>query len=767
MDTDGEFLIGDEGTSFLRSQLSIRNNEAYVDYSEDPSIDPSTLPNENHIYKIYHEGNFDASAVHEITPTEVYTKLQSNTLPSPLELNVSQISGNTIDDISLVGHTHESTDITDFVTAARAQAELELKTIMNSAKGRGIDISFNDTTKALVYTAHSFSLSFVGGATGSKTVDTLSDTVISLTVDPDRHIHQDYLDTMAYLQSQINNINAMDPTNYYTKSEVDDNIAASSGTDTPTAGKPLLVNSDLILPGTAQSATKLSSDVTINFVGDITGVLTTDFSTNQSVELNAANIVSNTPVSGKALLVNSNGDLPGNAETSSALDHTIKLNLTGEATGSGELDTSKSSASINVILNPGDNILQTSDLGVTVAPISDDGTIPLQYIPADATGGLTPKGYFDPENGYPTDTPTEGDFYIASQSGTIDGETYNKGDWCVYLNGNWVHINILGGVTSVNSKTGAVTLTADDVGAISTDLIDYSSGTTIPSGYVVKTSDRGEITGASIESLINEFKVATDTGSDVEISSSSSNVDTNGTEDLGLLLKLTTQGYSNIQDKVGYTIQNSEGNFTHRPFLNFDNNFVITDNGSSTLNISLNGDTGSNNCLVVYYNYVTDNKEEVIEILNDYINNRSNKPIILISAINSTNKEFVLFAIDDQVSITSATTTTITYRGNAYLTTNTTYRTTLVNTPVYTLSITNTMNGTDIVVTDISITSSYTSATVLSTQNYSNTNYFSATYKSQPVSKGYLDDKVSELSTSLAGCTTTATSLTCTLPDSL
>ena len=57
LDTNGELFIGDEGKSFLRSSLSILNNEIYVDYSEHPELDNNPYKTDTHKYLVYHEGN--------------------------------------------------------------------------------------------------------------------------------------------------------------------------------------------------------------------------------------------------------------------------------------------------------------------------------------------------------------------------------------------------------------------------------------------------------------------------------------------------------------------------------------------------------------------------------------------------------------------------------------------------------------------------------------------------------------------------------------
>lgn len=653
IDTNGELFIGDEGSSFLRSSLSLMNNEGYIDYSEHPELDENPYKNDSHKYKVYHEGNLDTSAILEMTPQQVYEKLQNKSLPDPLDLSVSMISGKTIDDLALKGHTHLATDITNFNEEARNQASIEIRNVLTSLTGEGITVT---TLGADNYrlSANNFILTFGGGVTGSGTINHLSDTTINLTVDPTKHIHENYITRMDDLQSQINDINAMDKNDYYTISQIDSLLNNVKGTTTPTSGKPLLVDSSGNLPANANSADRISHDRTITFQGDITGRLVTDFSADSTVELDASNILSVTPEKGKALLVDSNGNLPGNAETSSALDHVIKINLTNEVTGSGQLDTSKNSMSINAVLNPGDNILQTKDLGVTVANLDENGLIPESLIPLGAGGGLTPQGTFIPSNGYPSKSPHEGDFWIASTSGTLGGESYAPGDWCLYIDGAWTHIAQSNTVTSVNGKEGAVVLNATDVDAISTDYINYNIGQTIPSGHIVRTSNDGVITGASIEKLTNEVEVKTDTNSDIEVATNSTNPSTDGSTDLGLNLQITETGLNKIQDNVGYVIQDNGVDISHKKYLNFGEDFDIQTSGDQ---INISNSKGSTSVV-----YIDLDKTELLESYCDRLtqvyNNRTTNPYIVFVKVKDTDtgsiNGLIGFPIDDSILDVSA-----------------------------------------------------------------------------------------------------------------
>lgn len=740
IDTNGELFIGDEGESFLRSSLLIKNNEEYIDYSEHPELDENPYKNDTHKYKVYHEGNLDTSAILEMTPQQIYQKLQDKSLPDPLDLSVSMISGKTIDDISLVGHKHIANDITNFNEQARNQASIEIRNVLTGIQGEGITITplGNDDYR---FSANDFTLTFTGGVVGSSTVSHLTNTTLNLSVDPTKHIHQNYIDRMDDIQVQINNINAMDKNDYYTKSETDNLIDDLQGTVTPVSGKPLLVNKDGILPGIVTSANKLTSNKTITFTGDITGTLTTDFSANSIVELNASNIVSVVPETGKALLVDSNGNLPGNSETASALNHPIQINLTNEVLGSGQLDTTKNSMSISATLNPGDNILQTKDLGVTVANLDEDGLIPENLIPLGAGGGLIPQGTFVPSSGYPSDNPHNGDFWIASTSGTLNGEQYNTGDWCLYIDNEWQHISQSNTVVSVNGKQGTVVLTADDINAISDTYINYNIGQTIPSGYIVRTSDDGIITGASVEKLTNEFEVTTDSNSDIEVATNSTNPSTNGSTDLGLNLQITETGLNKIQDEVGFTVQNSGVNLNHRPYINFNSGFNITTDEST---ITINTQNKYSNCIFIDLNNTNYNSTQFLNTLTELYNSRVENPFIIYVRGTVTSNRIAGFCIDNNsVNLQESNTFTITSNVNFCDLKHLTNGYTQLGSTNYKLKIT---TNTDANISKLELTSDITVlGTVLSTTNNTGGNIttFIPTMDWQPATKKYVDDAVS------------------------
>lgn len=623
IDTDGEFYIGDEGKSFIRSEFHGLNNDMYVDYSEDPDMDPSEYPNDTHIYKVFHEGNLNASAIKILTPQDIYNKLLDKSLPNPFEFNVKQLDGYTVDELAFKQHTHTSSQITDFNSQARSQALLEINSIFNSMQGEGVSIKYNSVNKNFTLTADDFVLNFTGGVRGTGIVRQLTDSTFNLIVDPNQHTHQNYIDRMDDIQEQIDNISALDPDNYYDKQEMDQKLTEVSGTTTPEAGRTLLVNEDLILPGTSESATKLSNNIDINLSGDITGTVTTDLSGNVNLITDASNILSDTAEIGKAVKVDNNGNLPVNATSSSSLNHNIQLNVQGDITGQWIIDTSQNTITVNTLVNEDGNILSQHDLGITVASIdSATGKIPASQLP-DLGSGLQYQGYWNPETGAPSDNPLNQQFWIANTAGTFNDVYYSINDWCIYLNNEWNKMTPTQSVYSVNNKTGAVVLNSDDVGAISNEYINYTIGSEIPANKVVVTNANGQITGAGVDNLNNEFSLLSDSNGDVIFAENSQNLNTNGSEDLNVRMQITESGYENIRNNAGYTLQNDGQVLPYLNILNFGSGFNITQTGDST-NISI--PNAGSNILSLYWdgNYI-DNLSALIQAYP----NRSVIPILL------------------------------------------------------------------------------------------------------------------------------------------
>lgn len=110
-----------------------------------------------------------------------------------------------------------------------------------------------------------------------------------------------------------------------------------------------------------------------------------------------------------------------------------------------------------------------------VASLGSDGKVPTSQLPSSVTGGMQYKGTFDATSGSTISGLDQGWYYVCSTAGnknpdgTAFSDGYEIGDWAVY-NGSsagWAKIDNSDKVSSVNGKTGAVTLTYSDVGAAS------------------------------------------------------------------------------------------------------------------------------------------------------------------------------------------------------------------------------------------------------------------------------------------------------------
>ena len=124
-----------------------------------------------------------------------------------------------------------------------------------------------------------------------------------------------------------------------------------------------------------------------------------------------------------------------------------------------------------------------------VAPIDENGKIPSNHIPDIVLGQVTFLGVWDVVNGVAISDSRNpagrayknGDYYIATTSSsstkegskvpnadgssgsTASGNTYTDGDWLIFT-GIWDKIDNTDAVTSVAGRTGAVVLSASDVG---------------------------------------------------------------------------------------------------------------------------------------------------------------------------------------------------------------------------------------------------------------------------------------------------------------
>lgn len=201
MSTDGEFIIGDDGTSSIRSQFKVLNNELYVDYSEEPENDDNPYIKSSHLYKVFHEGNLDTSAIIVMSPEDVYRKLLDDSLPDELDFNVSRFQGHTPDYFAVASHTHLASDISDLNNVLDDKCDIAIRNVFTSMTSQGITAYYNATTNHLDLKADTFSLTFTGGATGYGTITHLEDAIINLTVIPSSHVHQDLVNELLRLNT--------------------------------------------------------------------------------------------------------------------------------------------------------------------------------------------------------------------------------------------------------------------------------------------------------------------------------------------------------------------------------------------------------------------------------------------------------------------------------------------------------------------------------------------------------------------------------------
>jgi len=107
-----------------------------------------------------------------------------------------------------------------------------------------------------------------------------------------------------------------------------------------------------------------------------------------------------------------------------------------------------------------------------VATLDSSTKVPISQIPDSVIGALSYQGTWNASTNTPTLTTsvgTKGYYYVVSVAGStnLNGITdWQVGDWAVYSGTAWQKIDNTDGVTSVNTYTGAVVLTAADVGAV-------------------------------------------------------------------------------------------------------------------------------------------------------------------------------------------------------------------------------------------------------------------------------------------------------------
>ena len=577
--TDGELLIDDDGVSHIRGEWNVLNNEIYVDYTEKPEKDKSKYVDDKHRYKVWHEGNLKLEDL-ELNGKNILDKIkeavEDGSVTEPLPLNVDKLDGKHAADFALKSHVHSSADISDFNEQAQAQANRAMMDKLTNMIFRGAKITWVEAQSKYMLSTDTFILAFTGGATGQGTVTNNTNTTIALEVDPSKHKHKDLEDRISALEAGGGG--GGDLSNYYTKSETDERINNMFST-APLPGKALLVDSDRNLPGNALTASDLNHDTTVELSGDITGSASLSYDTYKfTLNTSADKIVSATAEAGKALKLDNNKNLNANAQTASALNHEIRIELQGDVTGTGTLDTSLDSFSLMTTFHAPDYVLTEDDLGDTVASLDNNGTIYSEQLPEGLTDALKMIGSWSGTTA-PTNTPKEGQVWEVSNDCTFSGTKYRKGDWIYYHNSSWHRADMTAGIKSINGKTGEdIVLDASVFNAVPYTYVDYTPGTNIPEGKAVVTDSDGHIAGATVDTLTNEFGIKT-TGGDVEISKSSVNVNTNGSEDFNLKLDITEVGYQNIISHTARQISVNGLEYDYKKKLAFGGDIEVTQAG--------------------------------------------------------------------------------------------------------------------------------------------------------------------------------------------
>lgn len=347
----------------------------------------------------------------------------------------------------------------------------------------GITITYDSDHDLYNFSANSFLLRLTGGVTGSATISNLTDTTLNVTVDPNKHVHDYGIDNISGLRDALEELE---------NNKLDASIWNST--------------------------------------------------------------VTNKAEPNKLLLLDANGNLPasitGNAATASKLatGRVIKISdgVIGQATfdGSGDINIV---ATVDPSKHEHSQYALNSNVGITIAPLDTNKKIPLINLPDSVLGTLQYQGTFDPSKGVPSDSPTKGQYWVASGTGVISGQEYKIGDWIIYNGTEWEYLDNSGCVESVNGKTGVVTITLDELDGIPNSYIDYDTSKDIPTGKLVLTTglNYASIRVKEADKLYSKFDVTI--GGELE-DDGSSVLSTDGTTDLKINANLTDEAIQRVID---------------------------------------------------------------------------------------------------------------------------------------------------------------------------------------------------------------------------
>lgn len=257
---DGQFRF--YGDQFQVAATIVSNTDMYVQKEKSDG---------EHRYKVYTEEDFIVGEW-EFDGYDVVDKL--NRIEQPLNLDVKKFDGHTSDYYSKVGHKHVSSDITDLVQFIKDNRYHAL--MSEQPQGLSITYNANDPVGIYKFSVNSFTLSFIGGATGYGTVNSLTDTEISLTVDPNKHKHKatDLTDWNSWIDN-------------FDKKYMSINSFNEEVVSVAKPNKILRLNKDARLPadvtGNAGSASKWQFSRNIVFTGGVTASFSLDGSRDLTV----------------------------------------------------------------------------------------------------------------------------------------------------------------------------------------------------------------------------------------------------------------------------------------------------------------------------------------------------------------------------------------------------------------------------------------------------------------------------------------------------
>lgn len=154
-------------------------------------------------------------------------------------------------------------------------------------------------------------------------------------------------------------------------------------------------------------------------------------------------------------------------------------------------------------------VLAPADIGTNgVAPLDSGGKILVANLPASILGAVTYEGTWDASTNTPTlpdPTASKGFYFVVTTAGTQFGITFTVGDWVISNGVAWQKVDATATVTSVNGKTGALTVTSSDVNALNlttggtvAGATTFSVPVTVPNG--VAATDTTNL--SQVQSLI-------------------------------------------------------------------------------------------------------------------------------------------------------------------------------------------------------------------------------------------------------------------------